>query len=562
MHRRRFPPATPRTRRAAAVFGVVALSLAAFLAFTPPGAASQPDDPPTNGFAPAVEADLNTYTGEEVLHPECPNGLAGTPGSDPATKWLDTARNTADSFAAGGTVHYVYGDNARDPSDNFEIQDCVVAYPADSFEAADFDANGVLVPDAYAKRDFTKGGTQLDAVTLTGIEDSTAPVYYRWTSPSDLEGGTWVCNFARDISTGHGGDGNRKVLPTCYQVPFVKATTALTTNATAAITTGQTATDVATLTGATSDAAGTITFDVYGTDDCTGTALFTSTKTVAGNGDYTSDAFEPTAVGTYYWKATYSGDAKNAGATHACGIPSEITTVTAAPALTLTVVKTNDANDNDTYTDNETAPAVGAAVPFRAVVTNPSTTTTVMLTSLTDQWPGQAPMGVTCSPAVTLPYELAPGASVTCDFTLAGYAPAAGTSVTDTVVAGGHEKDEPTNLAGGQDTSVVRSPAREVVIVIEQPTTTTVPPTVPTTTPTTVPPTVPTTTIPELPFTPDPDEKPAVEEPEVIEPEVLPVTHELPFTGSRTSDLVAAGLGLLGLGAVLVAFGPRRRTTS
>ena len=30
-----------------------------------------------------------------------------------------------------------------------------------------------------------------------------------------LKEGEWVCNYARDIATGHGGGGNRKVLPTC-----------------------------------------------------------------------------------------------------------------------------------------------------------------------------------------------------------------------------------------------------------------------------------------------------------------------------------------------------------
>lgn len=55
--------------------------------------------------------------------------------------------------------------------------------------------------------------------------------------------------------------------------------------------------------------------------DCDNNAnvLFTNTKTVSGNGDYTSANFTPTSVGTYYWLASYSGDETHDGTTSACG---------------------------------------------------------------------------------------------------------------------------------------------------------------------------------------------------------------------------------------------------
>lgn len=74
---------------------------------------------------------------------------------------------------------------------------------------------------------------------------------------------------------------------------------------------------------------GTITFRLYGPDDasCSGDPLFTSTVQVLraqGNGAYNSDPVTPTVAGTYQWRVTYSGDAKNqsAGPT-ACGDPTE-----------------------------------------------------------------------------------------------------------------------------------------------------------------------------------------------------------------------------------------------
>ena len=64
-----------------------------------------------------------------------------------------------------------------------------------------------------------------------------------------------------------------------------------------------------------SPAGGTVTFYAYGpsdTADCTGTAVFTSSAiAVNGNGDYGSGDFTPTAAGTYWWIATYTGDSPN-----------------------------------------------------------------------------------------------------------------------------------------------------------------------------------------------------------------------------------------------------------
>lgn len=91
----------------------------------------------------------------------------------------------------------------------------MVAYPAGTFQASDFNADGVLT---NTKKSLLNGGTQIDGGELTGISDPEGLVYYSWTSGASLVDGTWVCNFARDIRNNHGGGGNRKVLPTCYRV--------------------------------------------------------------------------------------------------------------------------------------------------------------------------------------------------------------------------------------------------------------------------------------------------------------------------------------------------------
>lgn len=121
------------------------------------------------------------------------------------------------------------------------------------------------------------------------------------------------------------------------------ASPSLTTQASAAITIGGTIHDVATLSGATSDAGGTITFALYGPDDatCSGTNLVATdasfTVAVSGNGNYTSPSFTPTAVGTYRWIANYSGDAKNNATANGCNEANESVVVSLnQPSLSTT----------------------------------------------------------------------------------------------------------------------------------------------------------------------------------------------------------------------------------
>lgn len=191
-------------------------------------------------FGPETAAGFtNTFSTNEVLTPACAEALAGTPGSDPASKVLNTALNTAASFQPGGTVHFSYLDNphANAGTQNFTIQDCVVTYPAGFFSTSDFDpGTGVLTNPAYSKATLVKGGTQIDGAALSGIGSSVGAIHFSWTAPTGIAPGTWVCNFARDIRNDHGGTGNRKVLPTCYAVAGGTTTTSAATSSTTSTT--------------------------------------------------------------------------------------------------------------------------------------------------------------------------------------------------------------------------------------------------------------------------------------------------------------------------------------
>jgi uncharacterized repeat protein (TIGR01451 family) len=122
--------------------------------------------------------------------------------------------------------------------------------------------------------------------------------------------------------------------------------------------------------------------------------------------------------------------------------------------ITATVDKTNDADGDGTFSDDETASSVGASVPFKVVITNTSVVPAVV-GSLTDVAEGN-PVTLSCDPDVvgsTVPA----GGSVTCNATVAGYSPADGTSKVNTVTVTLHEVGDTTNNGSAVDSSTVRT---------------------------------------------------------------------------------------------------------
>ena len=84
---------------------------------------------------------------------------------------------------------------------------------------------------------------------------------------------------------------------------------------------------------------GTITFRLYGPNDatCGNPPIDSEVVTVAGNGDYPSDAFTVTATGTYRFTTEYSGDSSNLGVKPVCNLPNEsVDVVAVTPTLTTT----------------------------------------------------------------------------------------------------------------------------------------------------------------------------------------------------------------------------------
>jgi hypothetical protein len=93
--------------------------------------------------------------------------------------------------------------------------------------------------------------------------------------------------------------------------------------------------DSATLTGATSDAGGTVTYTVYSDNTCTQDPVDAGTKTVTGGIVPDSNDVTFNNAGTFFWQAVYSGDANNNGATSDC--TSEKLLVKTTPSISTTL---------------------------------------------------------------------------------------------------------------------------------------------------------------------------------------------------------------------------------
>jgi hypothetical protein len=159
----------------------------------------------------------------------------------------------------------------------------------------------------------------------------------------------WRAVFSGDSANGIPGSSDSSATE-CFVVNPVTPT--LATTAGADVFLGQTVSDSATLSGlatqpanpvinltgtAGAAAGGTITFKLFGPDDCTTLAYTSAAVTVSGNGSYSSPnpQFQPTAPGTYHWVAVYSGNLpNNNGTTHnaACTDENEDVIVNTVPS--------------------------------------------------------------------------------------------------------------------------------------------------------------------------------------------------------------------------------------
>ncbi|MCA1683944.1 MAG: hypothetical protein LC708_02290, partial [Actinobacteria bacterium] len=154
-----------------------------------------------------------------------------------------------------------------------------------------------------------------DNATCTGTPafTSTVPVSgngnYTSGAHTTAAAGTyrWVATYSGDANNAPAGP--TACLDPAEATAGLRVTPNLVTVASAGSVGGQVF-DTATLSGG-FNPTGTITFQLFNNETCTGTPIFQNTKPVTGNGNVVSDPFILPAPGIYHFVATYSGDANN-----------------------------------------------------------------------------------------------------------------------------------------------------------------------------------------------------------------------------------------------------------
>jgi hypothetical protein len=189
----------------------------------------------------------------------------------------------------------------------------------------------------------TVGGTVHDSATLTGATaNASGTVTYKVYSNATCDSADPIDAGTKTVSNGvvpdsdpvtfnaagdyywqavYSGDANNTGATsfcTSEHLVVVKKTTAMTTAQ------NLIPNDDANLSGATSTAGGTVTFELFSPADadCSETPAYTQTVNVSGPGTYstTNTTFIASSEGTWRWKVSYSGDANNEGSTSACGV--------------------------------------------------------------------------------------------------------------------------------------------------------------------------------------------------------------------------------------------------
>jgi hypothetical protein len=192
------------------------------------------------------------------------------------------------------------------------------------------------------------GGTSVGSTSLTGTTWP-ATVISPTAYVTSVGSYCWRADFGGDTANGVPASSDSRATE-CFTVNPVTPT--LSTTAGPGVVLGNAVTDAATLGGtapqpaapvinltgtAGAAAGGTITFKLYGPNDCTTLAYTSATVAVSGNATYNSPApqFVPTAAGTYHWVAVYSGNSPNTSSTThntACNTAAEDVVVTTVPS--------------------------------------------------------------------------------------------------------------------------------------------------------------------------------------------------------------------------------------
>jgi hypothetical protein len=229
-----------------------------------------------------------TYTNQHTTNtPSVSTTLSDAGPISIGTSVHDSATITGATADAGGTITYkIYSDNT-----------CSTLV-ADVTPSPNTVSAGVA-PDSSSHQ-FNSAGTFYWQATYSGDSNNTGPVSSVCTSETLVVG---------------------------PNTPSVSTTL----SDAGPISIGTSVHDSATITGATADAGGTITYKIYSDNTCSTVVadVTPSPNTVSAGVAPDSSSHQFNSAGTFYWQATYSGDSNNTGPVSST-CTSEVVTVTSA----------------------------------------------------------------------------------------------------------------------------------------------------------------------------------------------------------------------------------------
>ena len=181
----------------------------------------------------------------------------------------------------------------------------------------------------YGAADTTCSAAPIFTSTVPLLADGTATsAGYTPPGPGTYR---WIASYSGDAN-------NNPVSGVCGEAGengiVNRWTPTIATQASSAITRGNSVFDTATVSGRVNPQPGaTVTFRLYGPVDlaCLETPMFVSTVALAANGTAVSGTYTPPVAGTYRWIATYNGDANNSPVSGVCSDVRESVVVRLPP---------------------------------------------------------------------------------------------------------------------------------------------------------------------------------------------------------------------------------------
>jgi uncharacterized repeat protein (TIGR01451 family) len=278
---------------------------------------------------------ISVYSGSDAS--ACDGTAVASETASPATDGNGDYTATFDNLAAGS--YEFQASIAADAKNKSAVSECgtepltVMNQPSLTTKLS---KDSILNTDSVTDTATLAGATDDASGTITiGVysgNDATAcdgnPVDSKTATPATSGNGDYSATFSGlaagryEFQASIAADAkNLSAVSECGTEPLtVQNQPAITTTQDPALgSVGDTFKDKATLSGGASPV-GTITFDLYDNNSCSGEPVYEETVSVDGNGTYeTANGVQLNSAGTYYWVATYGGDDNNKSAMSGCG---------------------------------------------------------------------------------------------------------------------------------------------------------------------------------------------------------------------------------------------------